>query len=250
MKKLFEKKEVLFAVLLIIVYVVGSSVMLNISELIGIKFLGELVFDAVLTAVIFVFIRNNGLMRYFGLCGSEVRAAKMLFYIPMFMVSGMTALFGLGFEYDALGMVLHTVTMLLVGFLEEVIFRGFLFRAMAKTNLTAAVIVTSVTFGMGHIINLVNGYEIFDNLVQIVYAVAVGFMLVFVLMRTGSLIPCIVFHAFNNCLTAFTTGDVLTSIFGSKQTGDLVLVSAMIVLTLAYTLYVMKALPKRKLAAA
>ena len=49
------------------------------------------------------------------------------------------------------------VSMLFVGVLEEVIFRGLLFLAMAKDSMKAAVIVSSVTFGMGHIVNLLSG---------------------------------------------------------------------------------------------
>ena len=47
--------------------------------------------------------------------------------------------------------------MLCVGFAEEVIFRGFLFRAMEKDNVKTAIIGSSVTFGLGHVLNLVNG---------------------------------------------------------------------------------------------
>ena len=47
--------------------------------------------------------------------------------------------------------------MLCVGFLEEVIFRGLLFTAIARNNIKSAVIISSVTFGIGHIINLFNG---------------------------------------------------------------------------------------------
>jgi hypothetical protein len=38
--------------------------------------------------------------------------------------------------------------------IEEVIFRGFLFKALQKDKLSVAIIVSSVTFGFGHIVNL------------------------------------------------------------------------------------------------
>lgn len=67
--------------------------------------------------------------------------------------------------------------MLCVGFLEETIFRGLPFTAIAKDNLKSAVIISSVTFGIGHIINLFNGsgMDLVNNLCRIVFAVAVGF---------------------------------------------------------------------------
>lgn len=246
MKKLFDKNEVTFAVIMIVIYVVGSSLAMNLSELIGIQFLAETVFDLVLAAVLFAFIKKNRLMQYLGLCKSSVPASKMLFYIPLFVIGAFPAFFGAGLGYDPLGMVLHTVMMILVGFLEEVIFRGLLFKGIAKQNITRAAVVSAVTFGAGHIVNLIfNHYDIFDSITQIIYAVAVGFMLVFIFMRTESIIACIVFHGFNNAMTAFSTGNVLKNALGSEQTAEMIMLAAMVTITLLYTLYVAKAFPKR-----
>ena len=71
MKKLFDRNEVLFAVILIIIYVVGSSVMMNLSEMTGIGSLCETVFDIALFAVLFIFITKNGLQEHLGLCGID-----------------------------------------------------------------------------------------------------------------------------------------------------------------------------------
>ena len=97
MKKLFDKNEVTFAVIMIVIYVVGSSLAMNLSELIGIQFLAETVFDLVLAALIFAFIKKNGLMQYLGLCKSSVPPSKMLFYIPLFVIGAFPAFFGAAF---------------------------------------------------------------------------------------------------------------------------------------------------------
>lgn len=101
--------------------------------------------------------------------------------------------------------VLYILTMFGVGFLEEIIFRGLLFNAMLKDNVKAAIIVSSLTFGMGHIINLFNGSgsELVPNLLQVVYASAAGFMFVMIYYRTKSLVVCIVTHGLFNALSAF-----------------------------------------------
>ena len=49
MKKLFDKSEVTFAIVLIVVYVVGSSLMQRVSAMIGIQFLAEAVFNLILS---------------------------------------------------------------------------------------------------------------------------------------------------------------------------------------------------------
>ncbi|MBO4915856.1 MAG: CPBP family intramembrane metalloprotease [Oscillospiraceae bacterium] len=248
MKKLFDRNEVTFAVALILVYVIGSSIMQSISEALGTQYLAEAVFNVILTAVLFAFVRRSGLMRHVGLCRSDVPAAKMLFYIPLFLIGAMCAFFGLALQYSPVVVAFHTVAMLCAGFLEEVIFRGFLFKGIAKGNLKSAVIISSLTFGVGHIVNLFfNDYELFDSLTQITYAVIVGFMLVFIFLRTGSTLPCIAFHAFNNVMTAFASGDRLVSLTGSEQTAELICLSIMIAIALVYTIYIVKALPKREI---
>ena len=80
-------------------------------------------------------------------------------------------------------------TALCVGFLEEVIFRGLLLMSIARKNVKSAIIISSVTFGVGHIINLFNGsgMDLVTNLCQIVFAIAVGFLLVTIFYRGGSL---------------------------------------------------------------
>lgn len=246
MKKLFEKNEITFAVVLIIVYVVGSSVILNVSEDPLVQNIAAAAFNAVMTAVLIVFIAKNNLAKHVGLCRSEVSAAKMLFYIPLILCATATLFFGVGLEMSPAATVFRTVKMIFVGFLEEVIFRGFLFKGICKENVTRAIVISSVTFGIGHIVNLFNGYDILSAVVQIVFAVAVGFLLVFIFYRTGSLIACICFHSLNNSVSGFSSGEHLINALGSEQTAALVSTAAKIAITIIYLLYVIK-LPKRQL---
>lgn len=243
--KLFEKNEITFSVVLILIYVFGESAMMRVSEKIGVEFLAEMIFCIILSLIIFLFIRRNSLMQYLGLKKSEVSASKMLLYIPLLLIGGAGAFFGLGMEYSLTGAIFHTVMMICVGFLEEVIFRGFLFRGIAKQNITRAVVISSVTFGIGHFVNLLNGYNLLENICQVVYAVAVGFLLVFIFLRTHSIIPCIVFHGFNNSMTAFTTGNLLIDKFG-EENAEIIGISIKLAITIAYLIYIIR-LPKKDL---
>ena len=130
--------------------------------------------------------------------------------------------------------------MLCVGFLEEVIFRGLLFKAIAKDNIKSAVVISSVTFGIGHIINLFNGsgMDLVDNLCQIVFAIAVGFLLVTIFYRGGSLLPCIIVHSAINTLGTFANDANLTTEM------HLLHLVVLIVTTVAYTLILTRTLPK------
>ena len=245
MKKLFQKNEITFAVVLIIIYVVGSSVILNISDDVLVQNIAAAAFNAVMAVLLFVFIKKNDLMMYVGLCRSEISAAKMWFYIPLWICAAGTLVFGIGLDMSPAAVVFRTVKMLFVGFLEEVIFRGFLFKGICKSNVTRAIVISSVTFGIGHIVNLFNGYDLLNNIAQIVFAVTVGFLLVFIFHRTGSLLACIGFHSLNNCVTGFASGERLINALGSEQTAAIVISAAKIVIMVIYMIYVIK-LPKRQ----
>ena len=132
--------------------------------------------------------------------------------------------------------------MLCVGFLEEVIFRGLLFTAIAKDNIKSAVVLSSVTFGIGHIINLFNGsvMDLVNNLCQIVFAIAVGFLLVTIFYRGGSLLPCILVHSAINTLGTFASGAGLTMEMRLLHLGVL------IAITVAYILILTRTLPKKQ----
>jgi membrane protease YdiL (CAAX protease family) len=126
-------------------------------------------------------------------------------YIPLVILTLGNLWNGFLYQSAPLDGVLYTVKMLGVGFLEELIFRSFLFWAMKKESVKWAVIVSSLTFDMGHIVNLLNGsgMDLTENLVQIVCAAAIGFAYVMVFLRSGSLWPCVLSHGIFNSLSQF-----------------------------------------------
>jgi len=99
--------------------------------------------------------------------------------------------------------VLYVFRMLCVGFLEELIFRGFLYKALCRDGERKAAVISALTFGIGHIVNLLNGAELVPTVLQIVYAVAIGFVFVALFVRSGSIVPCILTHGVLNALGAF-----------------------------------------------
>lgn len=246
MKKLFEKNEITFAVVLIVIYVAGASVMQRISKYIGTEFIAEMLFDFIFTVILLMFIRKNKLTEYLGLCQPQISAVKMWFYLPLVISAILPALFGIKAQFPAGVLVCRTVSMLFVGFLEEIMFRGFLFKGICKENISRAILISSLTFGIGHIVNLLNGYRGFDAVLQVIFAVCAGFLLVFVFCKTGSLLPCIAFHALNNCLTGFTSAENFIAVIGSEKTADIILTAIRIVIMLVYLIYMIKKLPNHE----
>lgn len=213
MKKLYEKSEIWFAVAWIITYVVLASTGDNISADIGIIKIVTLPILIILSVILFLFVKRNGLSEKYGLCKSEIPASKMLFYIPLIVLLTVNLWHGVTMNVSPLETLLYVLSMLCVGFLEEMIFRGFLFNAMVKDGVKSAIIVSSLTFGIGHIVNRINGSgaELLPNILQIIYAVAIGFAFVMIFYKTKSLLPCIVTHSLFNAASAFGNEAAITS---------------------------------------
>lgn len=205
MTKLYKKSEITFTVVWIAAFVLLSSIADNVSADLGVAKSITSVLHVAMVLILFFWIRKNGLMKKYGLCKPSVPAKNFLYYIPLAVIASSSLWTGVGLRFTALESLCFVVSMCCVGFIEEVIFRGFLFRAMEKDNLRTAIIVSSLTFGLGHIVNLFNdsGRTPASSAVQIIFAVLVGFVLVTVFYRGGSLIPCIVFHSVNNAIGAF-----------------------------------------------
>ena len=205
LKKLYDRSEIWFAVAWIFAYVFLASAGDSASEALGMPKALTLPILVALSAGLYAFVKKHGLGEKYGLCKSRLPGAKVLYYIPLLVLLTANLWYGVRMNQPLPETVLFILSMFCVGFLEEMIFRGFLFRAMAVDGVKSAILVSGITFGIGHIVNLVNGSgaELLPNLLQVVYAMAAGFAFVMLFYRTGSLLPCIVTHSVFNALSAF-----------------------------------------------
>ena len=242
MKKLYEKSELTFAIIWIAVYCVLQSLANPLNERIGIEYAASAVFCILQAVVIFAFIRKNNLQKRYGLCKSPVPAWRFLYYVPLLILASGNLWNGVAVNYSTAGTVCRIACMLCVGFLEEVIFRGLLFAAIARDNIRSAIVISSVTFGIGHIINLFNGsgMNLVNNLCQIVFAIAIGFLLVTIFYRGGSLLPCIFVHSAINVLSTFANNA------NAVAKRDIIQILVMILITVAYNLILTGTLPKNQ----
>lgn len=233
MEKLYNKNEILFAILLILIYVLGASFSSSISNFIGIKDIVNVPFFLIYSIVLFLWIKKYKRNDYYGLIKPKVKSSKLLFYIPLIILCSCNIWFGIHINMNWYESLIYIFNMLFVGFLEELIFRGFLFKAMEKDNLKVAIIVSSLTFGIGHIINLFNGNAInlITNIAQIVSAIAFGFLFVIIFLKTKSIIPCILTHSFINMLSVFSYDTTLSIVITSL---------ILIFLTSLYAFYISK----------
>ena len=227
--KLYKKNEILFAVLWIVVYC-----------LLTIPIRGELGDDSPWMLVsllaiamgIALFVKKNHLEEKYGLTGWPKNTKKYLFFIPMwFLVTG-NLWGGFALAYPGMRQVCAVLSMLLIGFVEEMLFRGFLFKALIpKDGIKLAVVISAVTFGIGHIVNLFAGQADLETVIQVFFAIAWGFLFTLVFHRSKSLLPCILAHGLVDAFSMFAR---------SNLTMEWIYMGATIVVSAAYCIYLAK----------
>ena len=204
MKKLYEKSEITFAILWIVIYTVCMGNLRRLGDDSPILMTGLIV----LCALMFLCVRITGTMEYYGLTGWSKNSRAMLWFIPLWIISSINLWVGISPDYPMPGLLFAAVMMAFVGFAEELIFRGFLFKAILKDGgVKTAIIISSVTFGLGHIMNLFIGQDFVETLVQVVFAVVVGFVFTMTFYKGGSLWPCILAHSLIDVTSVFSSGE-------------------------------------------
>lgn len=228
MKKTFEKHETLFTVALIVLYVVlNSYCMQNFGTTDYRSVIANTIFSVFLISIMILLKR----VKYYGIQGVK-DPKKYLFFIPLILIPSVNLWNGININDSGKGILCHILTMVNVGFIEEIIFRGFLFMMMKKTNVNRAIIVSALTFAIGHIVNLLNGEDLIPTLLQICYAFALGYLFVVIFHKSGSLIPCIITHMAINSL----------SVFNEENTVSLYVASVfLIIVSVGYAVYINKA---------
>ena len=227
MKQIFEKNETLFCILLILLYVIINSYCMQNFGLTDYRSaIINTIFSIFLILLMIILKRT----KYYGL--TKVRnSKKYLFFIPLILIATVNLWNGININNRTNEIIFYILTMINVGFIEEIIFRGFLFKMMEKDNIKSAIIVGALTFGIGHIINLFNGADIIPTLMQVCYATAIGYLFVIIFYKSKSLIPCIITHSVTNSLAIFNVENTILTY---------IVPIFLIVVSISYAIYINK----------
>lgn len=127
-----------------------------------------------------------------GLFIAFILVVQILYVVVQLLVPGFNPDEPQTNDFDGLATSLRgwlpVVLVVLPAFVEETVFRGFVFPALSKRfGLIAGAAISSFLFGLAHVQPNV-----------IVYTFVIGLVLCFLYVRLGSIIPGIALHAFNN----------------------------------------------------
>ena len=227
MKKLFKKYENLFCILLIIVYILVNSYCI---QNFGIEDYRSTIINTIFSMALIILMIILKKTSYYGLTKVK-NLKKYLYFIPLFLIVSVNLWNGVNINNSTSEIIFYILNMMNVGFIEEIIFRGFLFKMMEKDNIKSAIIVSSITFGIGHIINLLNGANLIPTLFQVCYAMSIGYLFVIIFYKSKSLIPCIITHCLVNSLSIFNVENTISLYVSSVF---------LIIVPLVYAIYINK----------
>lgn len=239
MKKLMEVKPILHALVWIIIYIVTVNIGDALSEITG---TGKNTITAAmlitLSLILVFYLKKNRKFDSYGVKGiTKAGFHKSLFYIPLILLALMQYIAGIDSTVSREEIISTCILMIGVGFIEELVFRGFLFQGIsAKSGVNRAVLISGITFGIGHIVNLLRGYTYMEQIEQIIVAIAIGIVLTLLVVITKSIIPGMLFHI------VFNIGGTITKWDASQQ---LYMMNALVVVSIFYAIYLYRFVYKK-----
>ena len=245
LKKLYNKNEIKFSIIWILIYVIVMNIALNYCDgfdNLATKATSQMLIPVIcillIAAILTIWIFRNNLSKKYGLVKTKINLKQFLWFLPLIIVSCINLKNGLELSAPLVISLLMMINMMFAGYVEEIIFRGFLFKGMAKDDLKVAIIVSSLTFGAGHIVNIFNTTDILGVLLQVCYATSIGFMYTVIFYKSGSLWPSIISHMFVNGTSVFASEygpftNLMKFIFNNGSIELVELISALIIIIIS-----------------
>ena len=193
---------------------------------------------ALLVVAVIVFLRAR---EWVGLRALRSVKDLRLYWIPVVPLVPVLGAVVVGLSSMSLADVaVLAVLACLIGFVEEVAFRGLILRAFSSRGAWRAATISALLFGLMHLQNLAFGADLVPTLLQVFYATAMGFGFAAVTLRTGSLWPLIVVHALIDFAGFVTSGGTAQADLTAMDVGVYLVY---IVTFTGYGIYLMRTRP-------
>jgi membrane protease YdiL (CAAX protease family) len=176
-------------IVVIFVYLLAGTIahFLNLSNL-GLYALANLGLTIIVAALLTVM----GWWKATGFRSPDRRGDLLYFLVPFIP---MIINFVPGVEVTSLRQLTQILAItLMVGFVEEAVFRGLMLNALKTHGPWKAAIITALLFGLTHALNVLTGKNIVEDAAQIFYALAIGFAYAALVLQKGILWPLVLAH--------------------------------------------------------
>jgi membrane protease YdiL (CAAX protease family) len=103
-----------------------------------------------------------------------VTRLRLWAYLPLLLVPVLVAASS-GFQPASASQVIgFAILTLMVGFAEESLLRGVVLRVLLPNGVLRAALLSSLFFGLGHLVNIWQGASPFTTIVQVLYSIFLG----------------------------------------------------------------------------
>ena len=232
-------RNTFFATITVLLFYFAQGAAVVMGELEGLKAIATqaaIIWSGALVAIVFFLIKDHSLKGLGFQKPASGIAVKFLYYIPLIIVA--LAAFAGGIMFDNSGLFIPKLIFTLgIGLTEELYFRGIICN-MWKEKEKAAIIISAALFGISHLLNVMGGAGLASTLLQVAFAFTYGIVMAYVILRTKSIWPCILLHAFHDfCGFITNEGDMnLSIIVGTIQ----------FVVLLAYCIYLVVTMKEKR----
>ena len=209
MQKNKYKSEFVFFVISISVHYALVNLAIKLSSVLNKPNSVNALTGIVFLIGIIVYLKKKKLLSYYGINNlKELEYKNLLFCLPMIIIALGNLRYGIHINNSWEQIVYISLEALGVGFAEEILFRSFLMKAIINKSATAAIIISSIVFGIIHIFNLFYGANTIMTLAQVIYATALGLMFSMFFYKTNNILPCVICHSIINMTNTFLPSDL------------------------------------------
>ena len=170
------------------------------------EYLGLTIKMALIFIISYRIIKNMKIESITGLSSNYGWKYKFLNGIPIYlMVLGILSVISKDFTQIHMGnVVLLLLACLTVGFAEEFLFRGLLQSLFLKkfhshkNGIFISILIPAIVFGLFHLLNLTKNDNVSAVLIQVVFAMFIGFFFGVLVLKTNKIIPVAITHGLIN----------------------------------------------------
>ena len=229
------------AMLVLLLFFFAQGAIVVIGEIEGISSIlirGGVIWGLVALTLAYYIIRYKEISKL-GFRSAEKGAAKrMLYFSPLLLIALSPFTAGINFNGGAALILANLFLTLGIGMAEEIFFRGIICGAWLGHGVGKAMMISSLLFGLSHILNIAGGAELGETVLQICFALVYGMIFALIFAESGSLLPCVLLHALHD-FCAFISGE------GSAQF-EIILGAVQFIVLLVYFLYLFQMTARKR----
>lgn len=135
----------------------------------------------------------------------EMKRENWILYLPLLIILIVLCL--QGFSSQPLETIIFYVGFaILIGFVEESIYRGIMIKILLPLGILPAILTSSILFSVTHMLNLLSGQSLGQTGLQLAYSFLIGIVLAQLFIKTGNILPLILFHSLHNLIQFLGSG--------------------------------------------